>query len=65
MFPILKICHQRPQIIGDIYHLSIYYLSLVGKIWDSQEAVKCPIVCDFPNIWKPSFIIMIEFVPRS
>ena len=26
---------------------------LVGKIWDSRETVKSPIVWDFPDIWKP------------
>ena len=50
--PILQICLCPSQMIGDIYD---FEFSLVGKIWDSQEAVKSPIIWDFPGIWKPGF----------
>ena len=50
--PILQICPRPSQTIGDISDLQF---SLVGKIWDSLEAVKSPIVWDFPDIWKPGF----------
>ena len=29
----------------------------VGKIRDSQETAKSQIVWDFPDIWKPGFIV--------
>ena len=45
--PILQICPHLSQTIGDIYYLEF---SLVGKIWDSRETVKSPIVWDFPDI---------------
>ena len=45
--PILQICPHPSQTIGDIYD---FEFSFVGKIWDSQEAVKFPIVWDFPDI---------------
>ena len=44
--PILKICPRPSQTIGDIYD---FEFSLIGKIWDSQETVKSPIVWDFPD----------------
>ena len=44
--PILQICPRPSQMIGDIYD---FEFSLVGKIWDSPETVKSPIVWDFPN----------------
>ena len=50
---ILQICPRPSQTIGDIYDFDF---SLVSKIWDSREAVKSPIVWDFPDIWKPGFI---------
>ena len=50
--PILQICPRPSQTIGDIYD---FEFSLVGKIWDSREAVKSPIVWDFPHIWKPGY----------
>ena len=43
----------KSQTIGDIYD---FEFSLVGKIWDSRETAKSPIVWDFPDIWKPGFI---------
>ena len=46
--PILQICPRPSQTIGDIYD---FEFSLVGKIWDSREAVKSPIVWDFPDMW--------------
>ena len=45
---ILQICPRPSQTIGDIYD---FEFSLVGKIWDSRETVKCPIVWDFPDVW--------------
>ena len=45
--PILQICPRPPQTIGDIYH---FKFSVVGKIWNSRETVKSPIVWDFPDI---------------
>ena len=42
--PILQICPRPSQTIGDIYD---FEFSLVGKIWDSRETVKSPIVWDF------------------
>ena len=50
--PILQICPRPSQTIGDIYD---FEFSLLGKIWDSRETVKSPIVWDFPDIWKPGF----------
>ena len=47
-FQILQICPHPSQTNGDIYDLEF---SLVGKIWDSRETVKFPIVWDFPDIW--------------
>ena len=47
-FQILQICPRPSQTNGDIYDLEF---SLVGKIWDSRETVKFPIVWDFPDIW--------------
>ena len=38
-----------PSILNDICDFEF----LVGKIWDSRETVKSPIVWDFPDIWKP------------
>ena len=58
--PILQICPRPSQTIGDIYY---FEFSLVGKIWDSQETVKSPIVWDFPDIWnKQGFK---EITPKS
>ena len=58
--PILQICLRPSQTIGDIYY---FEFSLVGKIWDSQETVKSPIVWDFPDIWnKQGFK---EITPKS
>jgi len=57
--PILQICLRPSQTIGDIYD---FEFSLVGKIWDSRETVKSPIVWDFPDIWKPGFK---EKTPKS
>ena len=51
--PILQICPHPSQTIGDIYD---FEFSFVGKIWDSREAVKFPIVWDFPDIWKPGLM---------
>ena len=48
--PILQICPCPSQTIGDI---SDFEFSLVGKIWDSRETVKSPIVRDFLDVWKP------------
>ena len=45
---ILQICPRPSQTIADIYD---FEFSLVGKIWDSRETVKCPIVWDFPDVW--------------
>ena len=45
--PILQICPRPSQTIGDIYD---FEFSLVGKIWDSRETAKSPIVWDFPDI---------------
>ena len=45
--PILPICPRPSEMIGDIYD---FEFSLVGKIWDSRETVKSPIVGDFPDI---------------
>ena len=45
---ILQICPRPSQTIGDIYD---FEFSLVGKILDSRETVKSPIVWDFPDIW--------------
>ena len=45
--PILQICPHPSQTIGDIYD---FEFSLVGKIWDSQETVKSPIVRGFFDI---------------
>ena len=45
--PILQICPRPSQTIGDIYN---FEFSLVGKIWDSLETVKSPIIWDFPDI---------------
>ena len=44
--PILQICPCPSQTIGDIYD---FEFSLVGKIWDSRETVKSPIIWDFPD----------------
>ena len=44
---ILQICLRPSQTIGDIYD---FEFSVVGKIWDSRETVKSPIVWDFPDI---------------
>ena len=44
--PILQICPRPSQTIGDIYD---FEFSLVGKIWDSRETVKSPIIWDFPD----------------
>ena len=52
--PILQICPRPPQTIGDIYH---FKFSVVGKIWNSRETVKSPIVWDFPDIREPGFNI--------
>ena len=49
--PILQICPRSCKAIGDIYD---FEFSLVGKIWDSLEKVKSPIVYDFPDKWKPA-----------
>ena len=57
--PILQICPRPSQTIGDIYD---FEFSLVGKIWDSRETVKSPIVWDFPDIWRPGFK---EITPKS
>ena len=51
--PILPICPRPSETIGDIYD---FEFSLVGKIWDSRETVKSPIVGDFPDIWKQGLI---------
>ena len=48
--PIFQICSRPSQTIGDVYD---FEFSLISKIWDSREAVKSPIVWDFPDIWKP------------
>ena len=53
--PIPQICPRPSQTIGDIYD---FEFSLVGKIWDSREAVKSPIVWDFPDIWKLGFSLV-------
>ena len=45
---ILQICPHPSQTIGDIYD---FEFSLIGKIWDSRETVKSPIVWDFPDMW--------------
>ena len=45
--PILQICPRLSKTIRDIYD---FEFSLVGKIWDSREAVKSPIVWDFSDI---------------
>ena len=45
--PILQICLRPSQTIGDIYD---FEFSLAGKIWDSRETVKFPIVWGFPDI---------------
>ena len=50
--PILQICPRPSQTIGDIYD---FEFSFVGKISDSRETVKSPIVWDFPDIWKLGF----------
>ena len=47
--PILQICPRPSQTIGDIYD---FEFSLVGKIWDSRETVKSPIVWDFTQLMK-------------
>ena len=47
MFPILQICPRPFQTVGDLYDFGF---SLVGKIWNSWETVKSPIVWDFPDI---------------
>ena len=44
--PILQIYPRPSQTIGDIYD---FEFSLVGKIWDSRETVKSPIIWDFPD----------------
>ena len=53
--PIPQICPRPSQTIGNIYD---FEFSLVGKIWDSREAVKSPIVWDFPDIWKLGFSLV-------
>ena len=52
---ILQIFPRPSQTIGDIYD---FQFSLVGKIWDSRETVKSPIVWDFPDVWKPGWKIL-------
>ena len=47
MFLILQICPRPFQTVGDIYD---FEFSLVGKIWNSWETVKSPIVWGFPDI---------------
>ena len=47
--PIFPICLRPSQTIGDVYD---FQFSLVGKVWDGRERVECPIVWDFPDIWK-------------
>ena len=42
--PILQICPRPSQTIGDIDDFEFW---LVGKIWDSRETVKSPMVWDF------------------
>ena len=48
--PILQICPRPSLTNGNILD---FEFSLVGKIWDGLETVKCPIVWDFLDIWKP------------
>ena len=45
--PIFQICPRPSQTIGDVYD---FEFSFISKIWDSREAVKSPIVWDFPDI---------------
>ena len=45
--PILQICPRPSQPIRDICD---FEFSVVGKIWDSFETVKFPIVWDFRDI---------------
>ena len=45
--PILQICPRPSQTIRDTCD---FEFSVVGKIWDSLETVKFPIVWDFPDI---------------
>ena len=52
--PIFQICPRSSQTIGNIYD---FEFSWVGKIWEGREIVKSPIVCDFPDIWKPGINI--------
>ena len=59
--PILQICPPSSQTIGDIFDLEFL---LVGKIWDSQETVKSPIVWDFRDIWEPGFRLKVN-ISRS
>ena len=40
-------CPRPSQTIGDI---TDFEFSLVGKIWDSRETAKSPIIWDFPDI---------------
>ena len=56
--PIFQICPRPSQTIGDIYD---FEFSLVGKIWDSRETAKSPIVWDFPDIWKPGLNDICDF----
>ena len=44
--PILQICPRPSHTIRDTYD---FKFSLVGKIWDSRETVKSPIIWDFPD----------------
>ena len=40
-------------IIGKIRDRPLANIRYIGKIWAGPQKVKSPIVCDFPDIWKP------------
>ena len=38
-----------------IWDRPLVNIRYIGKIWNGRQKVKSPIVCDFPDIWKPGF----------
>ena len=60
--PILQVWPRPSQTPGDIYD---FEFSLVGKIWDSREAVKSPIAWNFPDTWKPGLVLRKKSKRRS
>ena len=49
----------QSQIIGKIWDRPLANIRYIGKIWDGRQKVKSPIVFDFPDILKPSFMVLL------